>query len=200
VGGNPARRGAPGRRSPLSLPRIISGFSPKITLVIACAVVALTVTVSAWMARTADQPAGPAHVATTAGPPGPVGKAGPGAPGAGRQPAATARLAAVAAPLYRTPRQIAWHLLIHRFHWKHWQFKYLDRLWTLESGWNRFATNPFSGAYGIPQALPGNKMAAAGPGWRSNARTQIRWGMRYIHERYRTPYWAWQSERRYGWY
>lgn len=115
-------------------------------------------------------------------------------------PAAADRLTSGMAPLYRTPRQIAWHLLIHRFHWKHWQFHYLDLLWTRESGWNRYATNPYSGAYGIPQAVPGSKMAAAGPRWRSSARTQIRWGLLYIKERYRTPYWAWENERWYGWY
>jgi hypothetical protein len=91
-------------------------------------------------------------------------------------------------------------MLVHRFHWRRWQFYYLDLLWNAESGWNRYATNPYSGAYGIPQAVPGNKMAAAGPGWRTSARTQIHWGMLYIKERYGTPYWAWEHERWYGWY
>ena len=87
-----------------------------------------------------------------------------------------------------------------RFGWKAWQFKYLNRLWAIESGWDRYASNPYSGAYGIPQAVPGSKMSSAGPGWQWNARTQIRWGMRYIQARYRTPYWAWRQQHAYGWY
>src|SRR5207248_10569253 len=61
-------------------------------------------------------------------------------------------------PVQRT----AWSLLRHRFGWKGWQFKYLNRLWAAESGWDRYASNPYSGAYGIPQAVPGSKMASAG--------------------------------------
>ena len=198
VGGSPARRGAPGRRFALSLSPISSGIPLKITLATACAAIALAITMSAWLARTTGRPAGAPHRIAVAGAPGPAGHTRPASPGVTH--GGTDRLAAAAMPLYRTPRQIAWHLLVHRFHWQHWQFKYLDKLWTAESGWNRYATNPYSGAYGIPQAVPGNKMAAAGPDWRSSARTQIRWGMLYIEERYRTPYWAWQSERRFGWY
>jgi hypothetical protein len=99
-----------------------------------------------------------------------------------------------------SPRQIARALLRHRFHWKRWQFKYLNRLWAAESGWDRYASNPYSGAYGIPQAVPGSKMAAAGPGWRWNARTQILWGLRYVKSCYRTPYWAWLHQHEDGWY
>jgi hypothetical protein len=101
--------------------------------------------------------------------------------------------------LYRTPQQIAWTLL-PSFHWAPWQFHFLDLLWIRESGWNPYASNPASGAYGIPQAMPGDKMASAGPDWRSSARTQILWGMGYIRGRYVTPYQAWQHELRYGWY
>jgi hypothetical protein len=103
-------------------------------------------------------------------------------------------------PARHTPRHIAKAMLSHRFGWKAWQFKYLNRLWATESGWNRYATNPYSGAYGIPQAVPGNKMSSAGPDWQWNARTQIRWGMRYIQDRYRTPYWAWRHLHACGWY
>lgn len=97
------------------------------------------------------------------------------------------------------PQRIAWSLLAD-FHWAHWQFRYLNLLWIRESGWNRFATNPYSGAYGIPQALPASKMASAGPDWRSSARTQIRWGMGYIESTYVTPFRAWLHEVHYGWY
>jgi hypothetical protein len=131
----------------------------------------------------------------------------------GGAPATAVTLAASAAPraavggparharhLHRTPRHIARAMLIHRFGWKAWQFKFLNRLWATESGWDRYATNPYSGAYGIPQAVPGSKMSSAGPGWQWNARTQIRWGMRYIQARYGSPYRAWRQQRDYGWY
>jgi len=100
----------------------------------------------------------------------------------------------------RTPRQIARGML-PKFHWNvSKQFKYLSWLWQRESGWNRYAYNPYSGAYGIPQALPGSKMASAGPNWRSNASTQIRWGLRYIRARYGSPHRAWNHSQAAGWY
>jgi hypothetical protein len=71
------------------------------------------------------------------------------------------------------------------------QFGCLDRLWERESGWNPRAANPSSGAYGIPQALPGSKMATAGSDWRTNPATQIEWGLGYIKGRYDTPCGAW---------
>jgi len=96
---------------------------------------------------------------------------------------------------------IAWRMMHRRFGWwpRH-QFRFLNRLFDRESGWNVYATNPYSGAYGIPQAVPGSKMASAGPRWRTSARTQIRWGMRYIKHRYGTPRRAWGHELAYGWY
>jgi hypothetical protein len=90
--------------------------------------------------------------------------------------------------------------MLRSFDWTRRQFKYLDRLWDRESGWNVFAQNPYSGAYGIPQALPGVKMAAAGPNWRTNARTQIRWGLSYIRGIYGSPRRAWNHELATGWY
>jgi hypothetical protein len=98
------------------------------------------------------------------------------------------------------PRQIAWDIMLW-FGWKaKWQFRYLNWLWDRESSWNVYATNPYSGAYGIPQAMPGGKMASCGPNWRTNARTQIRWGMRYIRRMYRSPKRAWAHEVNTGWY
>ena len=89
--------------------------------------------------------------------------------------------------------------MLPAFHWAA-QFSYLNRLWERESGWNRYAVNPSSGAYGIPQAVPGSKMASAGPHWRSSPATQIRWGLRYIRGRYGSPRRAWNHELAYGWY
>jgi hypothetical protein len=100
---------------------------------------------------------------------------------------------------HHSPRQVA-RSLLRRFGWQPSQFSYLDLLWAHESGWNRYASNPNSGAYGIPQAVPGSAMASAGPDWRWNARTQILWGMRYIRGRYGSPYGAWQHECSSGWY
>jgi hypothetical protein len=73
-------------------------------------------------------------------------------------------------------------------------------LWDHESGWNYRATNPSSGAYGIPQSLPASKMATAGADWRTNPATQIRWGLAYIHDRYGTPCGAWMFWQGHRWY
>ena len=81
-----------------------------------------------------------------------------------------------------------------------YQFPYLDKLWERESGWNVHAENPYSGAYGIPQAVPGSKMASAGPNWQTWAGTQIRWGLGYIRGRYNSPRRAWLHEEADGWY
>jgi hypothetical protein len=80
------------------------------------------------------------------------------------------------------------------------QMSCLDSLWTHESGWNHRAQNPSSGAYGIPQALPGDKMAAYGDDWRTNPATQIRWGLDYLDNRYGTPCSAWQFWQANNWY
>ncbi|MGH3122695.1 MAG: lytic transglycosylase domain-containing protein [Streptosporangiaceae bacterium] len=90
--------------------------------------------------------------------------------------------------------------MLARFGWGKRQWSPLKWLWNRESGWNKYATNPYSGAYGIPQAVPGNKMASAGNHWRTNATTQIRWGLRYIKGRYGRPRVAWDHELAYGWY
>jgi hypothetical protein len=119
---------------------------------------------------------------------------------------AAGRLAADAAIAARqksrpalTPRKIARRLL-HHFHWSRRQFRYLNPLWDRESSWNVYASNPYSGAYGIPQAVPGAKMASAGRHWRTSARTQIRWGLRYIKDQYGSPRAAWDHELATGWY
>ena len=77
----------------------------------------------------------------------------------------------------------------------------LTLLWNRESGWNRFARNPSSGAYGIPQALPESKLPFAGQAaGGSSATAQIGWGLGYIKGRYGTPSGAWRHETAFGWY
>ena len=66
--------------------------------------------------------------------------------------------------------------------------------------WNVHAQNPWSGAYGIPQAVPGTKMSSAGPNWQNSARTQVLWGLRYIKAVYGKPRFAWMHEVADGWY
>ncbi|MFE9423661.1 transglycosylase SLT domain-containing protein [Kitasatospora sp. NPDC006697] len=71
------------------------------------------------------------------------------------------------------------------------QLAAFDQIITHESGWNITATNPSSGAYGLPQALPGNKMASAGADWQTNPATQIKWALQYMNETYGSPNAAW---------
>jgi len=80
------------------------------------------------------------------------------------------------------------------------QFPCLDKLWKKESGWNYRAENRSSGAYGIPQSLPGSKMAEFGDDWETNPATQIKWGLDYIEGRYNTPCGAWSHSQSTGWY
>jgi len=90
--------------------------------------------------------------------------------------------------------------MLHSYGWRLRQFRYLVQLWNSESSWNVYAQNPYSGAYGIPQAVPGSKMASAGPDWRTDAATQIRWGLGYIKQSYGSPRLAWLHEAADGWY
>jgi hypothetical protein len=69
-----------------------------------------------------------------------------------------------------------------------------------ESGWNVHASNPSSGAYGLPQALPGDKMASVSSDWQNNAVTQIKWGLNYMDGRYGSPCAAWSFWQAHGWY
>lgn len=84
--------------------------------------------------------------------------------------------------------------------WPSGEFDCLVSLWNKESGWRVNAHNSSSGAYGIPQSLPGSKMASAGADWETNAATQIEWGLGYIQNRYGTPCGAWASSVDRGWY
>lgn len=84
--------------------------------------------------------------------------------------------------------------------WSTEQYDCLVSLWSKESGWNVYANNQSSGAYGIPQSLPGSKMASAGADWATNPATQITWGLGYIQARYGDPCGAWAYSQRVGWY
>jgi hypothetical protein len=127
--------------------------------------------------------------------------------------AAAAKRAAVAAALkaraeakaratrdaLRNPQGIAKIMVLERG-WSASQFSCLRSLWQRESGWSLRADNPTSSAYGIPQALPGSRMASAGPDWRTNPVTQITWGLTYVADRYGTPCGAWAHSQSHGWY
>ncbi|WP_245186067.1 lytic transglycosylase domain-containing protein [Frigoribacterium sp. PvP032] len=84
--------------------------------------------------------------------------------------------------------------------WGTGEYDCLVSLWNKESGWNINAHNASSGAHGIPQALPGSKMASAGADWQTNPATQITWGLGYIQGRYTTPCGAWGHSQSVGWY
>lgn len=84
--------------------------------------------------------------------------------------------------------------------WSDSEYQCLVLLWNRESQWNPYAENASSGAYGIPQSLPGSKMASAGADWRTNPITQINWGIGYIKGRYGTPCSAWAHSNAVGWY
>lgn len=109
-----------------------------------------------------------------------------------------------AAPAAGTPdpgtaQAIAYEMVLARG-WDAVEFNCLVALWNRESHWNVYAHNKSSGAYGIPQALPGNKMASAGADWATNPVTQITWGLGYIAGRYGTPCGAWGHSEAKGWY
>jgi hypothetical protein len=96
------------------------------------------------------------------------------------------------------PRTIAKSMLA-QYGWDASQFSYLNQLWFHESNWQVNAANA-SGAYGIPQALPGSQMASAGADWQTNPATQIKWGLNYIKGRYGSPSGAWTHEQSNNWY
>jgi hypothetical protein len=119
----------------------------------------------------------------------------------GQSPSGSAPVLVVASgppPDPSTAQGIAYKLLsAYGFSTDQWGC--LDDLWTRESDWEYNAENA-SGAYGIPQALPGSKMASAGPDWQTDPTTQIKWGLGYIQELYGTPCGAWDHEVADGWY
>ncbi|MCX5233673.1 aggregation-promoting factor C-terminal-like domain-containing protein [Streptomyces prunicolor] len=80
------------------------------------------------------------------------------------------------------------------------QYNAFSKIVEHESGWNVTATNSSSGAYGLVQALPGSKMSSAGSDWKTNAATQIKWGLDYMNSRYGSPTAAWSFWQSNGWY
>ncbi|WP_062379720.1 G5 domain-containing protein [Demequina pelophila] len=97
-------------------------------------------------------------------------------------------------------RALGQQMAASMYGWSGEQWYCLEKLWTKESGWNHRAANPTSSAYGIPQSLPGSKMASAGADWATNPATQIRWGLGYIKGRYGTPCGAWSHSVAKNWY
>jgi hypothetical protein len=98
-----------------------------------------------------------------------------------------------------TPKEVAMNLLPDHG-WGEGQFTCLEKLWNKESRWKVSAANPTSSAYGIPQALPGKRMAAYGSDWRTNPVTQIKWGLDYIEATYGSPCSAWAHSVAKNWY
>jgi hypothetical protein len=97
------------------------------------------------------------------------------------------------------PQDIA-EALLPSYGWSSSEMSCLVPLWEGESGWRVNAENTSSGAYGIPQSLPGSKMATVGADWQTNPVTQIKWGLGYIQERYGSPCGAWGFKQGHGWY
>lgn len=103
----------------------------------------------------------------------------------------------------RTPigaKVAARQIMASEYNWGNYQFECLNRLWTKESHWNYQAHNYKSGAHGIAQALPANRMEIISSDWRKNPVTQIRWGLRYIEIRYENPCKAWAKFKRSRYY
>jgi hypothetical protein len=101
---------------------------------------------------------------------------------------------------YGDPHRIAASMMAERYGWGSGEYSCLSSLWGRESGWDVHAENTSSGAYGIPQALPGSKMSSYGSDWQDNAVTQIEWGLAYIDQSYGTPCGAWSTFQSQGWY
>jgi hypothetical protein len=110
-------------------------------------------------------------------------------------------LTAVPPPADPTAAQLDAKNMLASYGWDNTtQWTCLYNLWERESTWNVYADNPTSGAYGIPQSLPGDKMAMFGSDWQTDPVTQIKWGLWYINGTYGTPCNAWQSELIYNAY
>ncbi|ANS78696.1 Secreted protein [Serinicoccus hydrothermalis] len=116
------------------------------------------------------------------------------------EPAAQPQPEPEPAPVYSGDARGIAQSMLGSYGWGMDQWSCLDSLWQKESGWNHTAMNASSGAYGIPQSLPGSKMASAGADWQTNPATQIEWGLGYISGRYGSPCAAWAHSQAVNWY
>lgn len=123
----------------------------------------------------------------------------PVAPVAAAKPAKSFTAPSAAVPDPGTAKAYAYGAVQARG-WGEDQYSCLVSLWQKESGWRVNAMNSSSGAYGIPQALPGSKMGSAGADWETSPGTQIEWGLQYIVGRYGSPCGAWAKSQASGWY
>jgi hypothetical protein len=194
MGESRARLRVPKLRLTLSSTISSSPKSGKLVTVIATAALAVAALIAGMAAPSAL--AGPSARSSAAAAAGPAGTTT-----ALRQAQVASVLApaANAPPAELAPQQVA-RKMLRSFGWTEGQFRYLNLLWEAESSWDVSAENPSTGAYGIPQAVPGAKMASAGPDWQTDAATQISWGLGYIKAAYGSPRIAWEHEVTYGWY
>lgn len=100
----------------------------------------------------------------------------------------------------KSAQEYAKKIMKEQYGWGDDEYQPLLKLWNKESGWNYKAENKSSGAYGIPQSLPADKMASMGADWRTNPQTQIKWGLKYIKGKYGTPSKAWEHSQKTNWY
>ncbi|MGW1748026.1 aggregation-promoting factor C-terminal-like domain-containing protein [Streptomyces sp. NPDC002092] len=116
--------------------------------------------------------------------------------------AATAGMVLTAAPAHAATADSAAsaQAIAHKMIPSAAQYNAFSKIVEHESGWNVTATNSSSGAYGLVQALPGSKMASAGSDWKTNPRTQIKWGLDYMNSRYGSPAAAWAFWQAHNWY
>jgi hypothetical protein len=117
-----------------------------------------------------------------------------------KKPKASRSKERTSAPNITSAQQYAQAYMGEKYGWGQDQHECLVSLWNRESGWRYNAKNKSSGAYGIPQSLPGSKMASSGSDWKTNPQTQIKWGLGYIEGRYSTPCGAWSAFKKKGWY
>jgi hypothetical protein len=128
-----------------------------------------------------------------------TGSSGTGSSGTGSSGTGSQQVVQAAPPDPGTAQQIGYDMLPSFGYNQSSEWTCLKDLWDQESGWRYDAYNP-SGAYGIPQSLPGDKMASAGADWETNPATQIKWGLGYIQSVYGTPCGAWDHEVADNWY
>ena len=139
-------------------------------------------------------------VGTGSGAQKPAGEAGGGGGGGGGEAAPAPAPSPAGDGTTPDGAQAIARSMMGSYGWGDGEFSCLQSLWNRESGWNYQAEYTSSGAYGIPQALPGSKMSSVAGDWATNPSTQITWGMQYIQGRYGTPCSAWAHSESVGWY